>query len=74
MPKQEDIYHEMVTLEIEYETLKNSSLRPNIDYKVKSVDVPNYDYSKNPAWVAQKAKSVKEYKKLKEIEFNIRNK
>ena len=74
MERLEDIYHEMCLIEIEHETLKNSGLRPNVDYTVKSVDVPDFDYSKSPQWLSQKSISMKEYKKLKEIEFKIRNK
>ena len=44
------------------------------DFTVKYVDDNSFDYSANEAWKAQKKKSDKEFKKLKEIEFNIRNK
>ena len=43
------------------------------DFTLIGVDVNDFDYSKNPAWVAAKQKSNKAYKLLKEIEFNIRH-
>jgi len=70
----EDIYHEMVTLEMDKRILAKTGLRAGIDYMVKNVDVPDYDYSNNPQWVAQKKISNKAYKDLKIMEFNIRHK
>lgn len=43
------------------------------DFEVIAVDENEFDYTSNEAWVLAKAASVKAYKKLKEIEFNIRN-
>jgi hypothetical protein len=71
MSRLEDMYHEMVTLEVEKSILAESNLR---EYRVKKVDVPNYDYSNSLQWKEQKIISVKAYKKLKKIEFDIRNK
>jgi|AntAceMinimDraft_18_1070375.scaffolds.fasta_scaffold12472_9 hypothetical protein len=71
MSRLEDMYHEMVTLEVEKSILAESNLR---EYRVKKVDVPNYDYSNSLQWKEQKSISVKAYKKLKKIEFDIRNK
>ena len=71
MINSEDMYHEMVTLEVEKSILTESNLR---EYKVKKVDVPDYDYSTSLQWKEQKSISVKAYKKLKKIEFDIRNK
>lgn len=69
--KLEDIYHETCLIEIELEALRNSGLVAGKDYVCKQVEVKDYDYSKHAEWVAQRIKSNKEYKKLKEIEFKI---
>jgi len=74
MRHSEDVYHEMCLIEIQKDILAGSGLVAGRDYKVKSVDVPDYDYSRNEQWQLQKRKSAKEYKKLKEIEFKIRTK
>lgn len=43
------------------------------DFEVIGVDEIGFDYTNNPIWVVAKAESLKSYKKLKEIEFKIRN-
>jgi len=72
--KLEDIHHEMCLIEIEIEALQRSGLIPNKDYTVKNVDVPDFDYSKSEIWQSAKSKSIKAYKTLKNIEYEIRNK
>jgi len=42
--------------------------------EIKFIDVENIDYSESELWVAQKKVSDKEFKKLKKIEFDYRNK
>ena len=42
------------------------------DIELVSTDEDDYDYSSNELWQLQRAKSNKEYKKLKQIEFDIR--
>jgi len=42
------------------------------DFELVSVEA-SFDYTNSELWQAQKAKSSKEYKKLKKIEFNLRN-
>ncbi len=44
------------------------------EIEVRTIDVDNYDYSDSDLWTAQKKKADKEFKKLKKIEFEIRNK
>lgn len=43
------------------------------DFELIGVDENAFDYSANEIWKAQKSKSDKEFKKLKEVEFKIRN-
>ena len=42
-------------------------------FKIKYIDELDVDYSQCPQWVAQKKVSDKEFKKLKEIEFEYRH-
>ncbi len=42
------------------------------DFELVSVEA-SFDYTNSELWQAQKAKSSKEYKKLKKIEFDLRN-
>jgi hypothetical protein len=68
---------EIVKISISKDTLQmlvDSNAITTDDFTLIGVDVNDFDYSKNPAWVAAKEKSNKAYKQLKEIEFNIRNK
>lgn len=44
------------------------------DYEIQSKEPEDYDYSSHDEWQQAKKASTKAYKKLKEIEFNIRNK
>jgi|TARA_R110000823_G_C15486980_1_gene451462 hypothetical protein len=44
------------------------------EIEVKTIDVENYDYSTSDLWTAQKKKADKEFRTLKKIEFEIRNK
>ncbi len=43
------------------------------DVEVIQIEPNDYDYSDNEKWVEAKSASTKAYKKLKEIEFKIRN-
>lgn len=68
---------EVCTIKISKEllqTLVDSDAITTDSFTVKHVDVNSFDYSTNEAWKAQKKKSDKEFKKLKAIEFDIRNK
>lgn len=67
---------EIVTIEISKDLLQllvDSEALTTDDFRVKLVDVKDFDYSENPMWVAQKKKSDEEFKKLKQMEFKIRN-
>ena len=44
------------------------------DFEVVRVDVKDFDYSQHAEWVEQKRVSGKEYKKLKNLEYEIRSK
>jgi len=69
---------EIINVQFERERFEQlcymEGLKTNEDYKIKTVDVTDIDYSKYPEWVEQKKVAAREYKKLKDIEFNIRNK
>lgn len=65
---------ELVRLEISKDKLqeKISSGKLSFDeIKVIGVNEVTDIYKDNPIWLAQKQKSDKEYKKLKEIEFKL---
>lgn len=67
---------EIVTIEIKKELLQllvDSDAIKVCDFKIKKVDVNEFDYSNSVLWKTAKLKSDKAYKELKEIEFNIRN-
>jgi hypothetical protein len=69
--------YEMVKIELPKPALlaiRLAGLLRDNDYRVISVDVKDFDYSSSELWKAQKKAADKEYAKLKEIEFNIRNK
>lgn len=53
--------------------LVDSSAITTDEFILIGVDEINYDYSKNELWIAAKKESDKTYRKLKEIEFNIRH-
>ena len=68
---------EIAKIEIATETLQSlvdCGVISTNDFKVIAVDENSYDYTKNELWLTQKKVADKEYKKLKEIEFNIRHK
>ena len=71
------IYEEIMTVEIERERFEHlcmtQGLKSGIDYKIKKVEVPEFPYKDNEKWKAQKKISNAEYKKLKEIEFELRH-
>lgn len=68
---------EYVTLTISktlLQILVDSEAITTEDFTVKYVDEDKIDYSNDEQWKAQKKVSDKGFKKLKEIEFNIRHK
>ena len=44
------------------------------DYDLHKIDEPDFDYSDDEQWNKAKTESNKAYKKLKEIEYNLRHK
>lgn len=56
-----------------YYNLRDSGHINKNNHEVKYVDEP-YDYSNSEQWKEAKKESDKYFKKLKEIEFSIRNK
>ena len=44
------------------------------DYKLHDVNTPDFDYKNDQQWTEAKSESIKAYKKLKEVEFNLRHK
>ena len=44
-----------------------------LDYEVVKVEVPNFDYSDSLEWERQDAICKSEYRKLKQLEFEIRH-
>lgn len=67
---------EIVTIEISKELLQllvDSDAISTKDFRVKYVDVKDFDYSGNPIWGKLKEKSDKAFKELKVCEFKIRN-
>lgn len=67
---------EIVKIKISKELLQilvDSDAIKTEDFELVSVDVVGYDYSNNEAWKIQRDKSNKEYKKLKKLEYEIRN-
>ena len=44
------------------------------DYILDKIDEPDFDYSDDEQWTQAKSNSNKAYKKLKEIEYNLRHK
>lgn len=68
---------EIVTITITKELLQSlvdSEVLTTDDFKVKFVDVDDFDYSDNLIWKSLKEKSDKAFKELKIYEFKIRNK
>ena len=68
---------EIVTLEIPkgiLEMLVDSGALTTNEFRVKFVEVHEYDYASHVRWKAAKDKADKAYKELKRIEFEIRNK
>lgn len=44
------------------------------EYELHKIDEPDFDYSDDEQWNQAKSNSNKAYKKLKEIEYNLRHK
>jgi len=64
---------EMLTASMPVEHYHNLSNEDKLAMEIKYVDVKDYDYSDSELWVSQKKVSDKEFKKLKKIEFDLRN-
>ncbi len=56
-----------------FEKLFNNESIKSGEYELHNVDILDYDYSYNEQWQELKRESTKAYKKLKELEFKIRN-
>lgn len=71
-----EIHMEVVELSMQkqrFEDLINSGVLSFNDVNVKFVEPKDFDYSKDPIWVALNTESLKLYKKKKEREFQLRN-
>lgn len=66
--------NEFMNIRMSKESYFNVPEEHRLEMEVKNVDVDNFDYSGSDLWNAQKKVSDKEYRKLKKIEFEIRNK
>jgi len=56
-----------------FERLFKSGQITSDDYQLIAIDDKDFDYSSYPEWEIAKDESTKAYKKLKEIEYNIRH-
>ena len=68
---------EIVRIDINKELLQvllDSSAITTDDFKVVKVEVPDFPYSDHPEWEEQYKLSAKEYRKLKELEYQLRTK
>ena len=64
-----------ITISLElFEKLYKAGHIKSGEYLLDKIDDPDFDYSDDEQWVQAKANSSKEYKKLKEIEYNLRHK
>ena len=72
-----EMYMEIVQVEMErqrFEQLCTSNgLENEKDFKLKKVSVPDYPYEKHERWIKQKKIADTEYRKLKNIEYELRN-
>ena len=65
---------ETVIIEVVKEDLERLlAVYPDFPYKPHKVRVDDYDYSHNEQWERQDAICSTEYRKLKQLEFEIRN-
>lgn len=70
-------YLEYLTVEFEREQFERLCQTNNLttsDYKIKKIEVPEFPYQESEKWKNQKSISDKEYKKLKQIEYDLRHK
>lgn len=63
---------EICRIKISMDDLKKIH-KQGIKYELDTVDVPDFDYSKDKAWQELKSDSSKAYRKLKEREFELRH-
>ena len=66
-------HQEIATIEISVESLK-TIMDLGIRYNLKTVDVPDFDYTQDDIWQRLKSESSKAYRELKKREFELRNK
>ncbi len=67
---------EIVTIKIHKDKLQQlieSNCFEEGEYTLVKVDVDDFDYTSSEVWKAAKDASIKAYKKLKQVEFSIRN-
>ena len=74
MGASKNLYMEMVTVEIERKQFELLCIENDFCYSIKKIEAPDYPYHENEKWKEQKQIADKEYKKLKAIEYEIRNK
>ena len=64
-----------ITISLElFERLYKAGHIKTGDYLLDKIDDPDFDYSDDEHWNTAKSNSNKAYKKLKEIEYNLRHK
>lgn len=71
-----EMHMEMIELSMQkerFESLINSGVLSFDEVNIKFIEPKDFDYSKDPVWVALNNESLKVYKKKKEREFEIRN-
>jgi hypothetical protein len=69
----EDFMQERIRAEMSTEDYFNLSAEQRASIDIKTIDVPEFDYSGDEIWQGLKKKSTKAYKDLKKREFEIRN-
>jgi hypothetical protein len=62
-----------ISLELFERLFKEGHIKTG-EYELDKIDDKGYDYSDDEQWEKAKSASIKAYKKLKEIEFNLRHK
>jgi len=69
----QEIVKLVLTKELYQQLLKTGLLELG-NHTIQSVDIPDFDYTSSDDWQQAKTESMKAYKKLKDIEYNIRMK
>lgn len=64
---------DIITLTIDKEDYFKIPEKYRVLFELKNVDVEGFDYSDSELWQIAKKESIKAYKQLKNIEFNIRH-